>query len=71
MEINKTMSTKPYPITRTKVEKSPMKTIQTVKTVLSHYRQGLSIGFSRISSLKSMGILPRKDGLYYVSDKYK
>lgn len=64
------MQNKPYPITKENAEKSPMKTIQQVKQTLYKYHNGIPIGFSRTSSLKSMGLIPRQDGQYKLGDKY-
>lgn len=34
------------------------------------YKQGASIGFTYVSSLKAMGRIPRSDGIYKKSEKY-
>jgi len=47
-----------------------MKTIEKVKEILKKYHRGESIGFSYMSSLKSLGLIPRSDGIYRVSSKY-
>lgn len=49
----------------------PFASSASVKQALIDYKSGKSIGFSRISSLKAMGLLPRADGTYRVSNKYK
>lgn len=38
---------------------------------LKKYKQGKSIGFTMRSSLKAKGLLPRANGTYKVSNKYK
>ena len=64
------MKTSPYRITKANAEKSPMKTIENVKKALRQYHQNESIGFSKESSLKSMGLIPRKNGYYILGEKY-
>ena len=61
---------RPYPITRENAAKSPMKTTEQVRQCLHNYHLGIPIGFSRTSSLKSMGLIPRKDGSYTLGHKY-
>ena len=41
------------------------------KKYLSLYKKGKSIGFTMRSSLKAKGLLPRANGTYKVSNKYK
>lgn len=38
---------------------------------LRRWKQGKSIGFTMRSSLKAKGLIPRSNGTYKVSDKYK
>lgn len=38
---------------------------------LKKYKQGKSIGFTMRSSLKAKGLIPRANGTYKVSNKYK
>lgn len=38
---------------------------------LKLYKQGKSIGFTMRSSLKAKGLIPRANGTYKVSNKYK
>jgi hypothetical protein len=38
---------------------------------LKMYKQGKSIGFTMRSSLKAKGLIPRSNGTYKVSNKYK
>ena len=62
----------PYKIQARRVSLSrPFQTVQDVKTALTDYGKGKSIGFSRVSSLIAMGLLPRSDGYFRVSTKYK
>lgn len=61
----------PYPITKSRAALSPMKTVLKVKATLARYAKGESIGFTLRSSLKSMGLIPRSDGVYRLGNKYK
>jgi hypothetical protein len=61
---------KPFPITTKNAQKSPMKTVEKVKQTLKDYHNGIPIGFTRLSSLKSMGLLPRSHGGYQLGEKY-
>jgi len=62
----------PYAIQARRVSLSrPFKTVEDVKKALIDHHNGNSIGFSRKSSLIAMGLLPRSDGYFKVSDKYK
>jgi len=63
-------SSKPFRMNRYRISKCPMKTIEKVKEILKKYHRGESIGFSYMSSLKSLGLIPRSDGIYRVSSKY-
>ena len=38
---------------------------------LRKWKRGESIGFTMRSSLKAKGLIPRSNGTYRVSDKYK
>jgi hypothetical protein len=49
----------------------PFKNVMAVQAALAAYRQGDSIGYSRRSSLVAMGLLPRADGYYRLSQKYE
>jgi hypothetical protein len=60
-----------YPVSKPRVMKSPFKSPQKVKEALQKHKKGQSIGFTYISSLKAMGLLPRSDGQYEISKKYK
>ena len=61
---------KPFPIKQERVEKSPFKDIKKLKCVLTRYKAGENIGFTYISSLKSMGLIPRSSGVYQLGKKY-
>ena len=60
----------PYPISINRVKKSPLKTVAQTLKAKRDYKKGKSIGFTRRSSLKSMGLLPRADGCYKLGPKY-
>lgn len=62
---------KPYPIYPLFVKKSPFTNIKSVKKALQQYKKHEKIGFTQLSSLKSMGLVKRADGTYRIGDKYK
>jgi hypothetical protein len=64
-------NTKPYPIVESRVSKSPFSDSRDVKDTLKKWKQNESIGFTRTSSLKAMGLIPRATGEYVLSAKYK
>jgi len=64
------MSTKPFPIRLQNIEKSPFANMESVQKALKHHKNNVNIGFTYVSSLKSMGLLPRKDGFYRLGKKY-
>ncbi len=74
-----TRRTSPFPITQKRVDASPFQNINTVRSVLDKYHKKngggssatTSIGFTYISSLKSMGLLPRANGSYVLGQKYR
>lgn len=43
---------------------------KTDKEMLDRYKNGLSIGFTWKSSLKSKGLIPRSSGKYLLGSKY-
>jgi hypothetical protein len=61
----------PYKIESTRIIKSPFLSAEQVMDAIQKYKRGISIGFTRISSLKSMGLIPRSDGKYKLGEKYK
>ena len=63
--------TKPFPIVQKRVSKSPFTDIKDVKDTLNKWKKKQSIGFTRTSSLKAMGLIPRASGKYVLSPKYQ
>ena len=59
-----------FPLDAKKVAKSPMKTLVLVLNTEKKFLKGLSVGFTRVSSLKSMGRIPRSNGCYTLGKKY-
>ena len=53
-----------------KIKKSPLKTRGNTLKALRNFKKGQQIGFTRRSSLKSMGLLPRSSGCYELGAKY-
>jgi len=51
--------------------KSATAAMKMAKEKEREYKAGENIGFSYISSLKSMGRIPRSDGTYKLGEKYK
>jgi hypothetical protein len=49
----------------------PYKATARNRKYLRRFRQGKSIGFTMRSSLKAKGLIPRANGTYKVSAKYK
>ena len=64
-------STLRFPIDPKKVKKSPLKTVDRVRRTLKAFKAKKQIGFTARSSLKSMGLIPRSNGLYVLGEKYK
>lgn len=60
----------PYSISQRRVKLSPFKTVNSVKKTLKAHKSGRKIGFTQRSSLRSMGLIPRSDGLYKLGQKY-
>jgi len=56
---------------RKTAKKGGYRATQRNKKYLSDYKKGKSIGFTMRSSLKAKGLIPRADGTYKVSNKYK
>lgn len=61
----------PYVWDKNRIEKSPFKSISDAKLAEKEYKKGKSIGFTRVSSLKSMGRIPRNNGSYQLGKKYQ
>ena len=64
------MANKPYALTSSRVEKSPFSSVDSVKKALGKYKRKEKIGFTQLSSLRSMGLIKRSDGSYKLGDKY-
>lgn len=60
----------PFGWNQTRVKRSPFKTLAAAKLAEAAYKRGRSIGFTRKSSLKSMGRIPRSSGTYALGVKY-
>lgn len=65
------MSSKPYSIRPSYVKKSPFSSVESVKEALQQHKKHEKIGFTQLSSLRSMGLIKRTDGTYRLGDKYK
>lgn len=65
--------TKPFPIRKDFVAISPFRgNMALLKKTLQDYKKGeTQIGFTWISSMKSMGLIPRSHGKYELGQKYK
>jgi hypothetical protein len=63
-------SKKPFAINKKRASMSPMKTVNSVTRAKKNFEKGLSIGFTKVSSLKSMGLIPRSSGCYMLGNKY-
>ena len=61
----------PKPWNTRKVAKSPFRKLETAKRAYKRWTRKQPIGFTAISSLKSMGIIPRSSGCYVLGNKYK
>ena len=59
-----------YPMNTRKIKKSPLKTRGNTIKAMRNFKRGKAIGFTRRSSLKSMGLLPRSSGCYELGAKY-
>lgn len=62
--------TKPFPVSPARVRKSPFRSPAKVRETLKSYKKGKKIGFTYVSSLKAMGLLPRANGKYQLGPKY-
>lgn len=67
----KLVATRPFPVSPVRTRKSPFKSPLKAKKALQDYKKGKSIGFTYVSSLKAMGLLPRANGKYEISPKYQ
>lgn len=64
------MANKPYAVSQARVAKSPFSSVDSVKKALGKYKRKEKIGFTQLSSLRSMGLIKRADGTYKLGDKY-
>ena len=63
---------RPYTLKARHVRRSPFRTTQRAKWALrAATLQNRPIGFTARSSLKSMGLLPRANGMYCLGEKYR
>jgi hypothetical protein len=60
----------PYAWKSSSIKKSPFRKLKRAKDAETKYKAGKSIGFTAISSLKSLGRIPRSDGCYVLGAKY-
>ncbi len=60
----------PYAWKSSSIKKSPFRKLERAKDAETKYKAGQSIGFTAISSLKSLGRIPRSDGCYVLGAKY-
>jgi hypothetical protein len=60
----------PYAWKSSSIKKSPFRKLKSAKDAEAKYKAGQSIGFTAISSLKSLGRIPRSDGCYVLGAKY-
>jgi hypothetical protein len=60
----------PYAWKSSSIKKSPFRKLERAKDAERQYKAGKSIGFTAISSLKSLGRIPRSDGCYVLGSKY-
>lgn len=60
----------PYAWKSSSIKKSPFRKLERAKDAERQYKAGKSIGFTAISSLKSLGRIPRSDGCYVLGAKY-
>ncbi|AGE54880.1 hypothetical protein PBCVMA1D_328R [Paramecium bursaria Chlorella virus MA1D] len=65
------MANKPYALKLSRVKMSPFHDVATARKELQKYKRGERIGFTAESSLKSMGLIPRSDGMYELGNKYQ
>jgi len=65
------MKNTPYAWNINRVKKSPFKNLEDAMRAEKLYKQNKSIGFTQLSSLKSMGRIARSHGKYEIGHKYK
>lgn len=64
------MADKPYAISSARVAKSPFSSVDAVKKALGKHRRKEKLGFTQVSSLRSMGLIKRADGTFKLGEKY-
>lgn len=64
-------SSRPFPLSLKRIAISPFKDKNSVIETERKYRDGKSIGFTALASLRSMGRLPRSNGRYVLGEKYR
>lgn len=65
-----TIRSKPFALSSRRVKLSPFRSEASVKKTLKAHRAGRKIGFTQKSSLRSMGLIKRKNGKYVLGSKY-
>lgn len=75
MKPKNTSRSRAFAINKKMVDISPFRgNMSLVKEKISQYKNKNTrskVGFTFVSSLKSMGLIPRANGKYMVGDKYK
>jgi hypothetical protein len=75
MKAKITSRSRSFPINKNMVDISPFRgNINLVKEKISQYKNKNTrskVGFTFVSSLKSMGLIPRADGKYTIGEKYR
>jgi hypothetical protein len=61
----------PFAISAKRVKRSPFSSVSSVKKTLRAHKKGRKIGYTQKSSLRSMGLIKRSNGVYRLGDKYK
>jgi len=62
--------TTPYSINPSRIKKSPFSSVDSAKKALQKHKRHEKIGFTQLSSLRSMGLVKRADGFYRLGNKY-
>jgi len=65
-----TARSKPFALSSRRVKLSPFRSGASVRKTLKAHRAGRKIGFTQKSSLRSMGLIKRKNGKYILGSKY-
>lgn len=64
-------SSRPFPLSQKRITISPFKDKNAIIEMERKYRDGKSIGFTALASLRSMGRIPRSNGRYVLGEKYR